>query len=116
MALRKQFRPSLIPAAHPVEIGEVDQRGNEIRVEPQGRAVFRLRRGQLMAPQVQQAEIEMRLGPLGIDHLGSDQFAVGAVQGSRCAGVSACGSTPASARAASMRTARTGSLSSGAAA
>ena len=56
----------------------------------------------------------MRLGPVRIDILGGDEFRSGFDEGGLLRGVSAKRSVPASERAASMRTARTGSPSSGA--
>ena len=55
--------------------------GNKSRVEAQSRPIFRLRLGQLPATHVQQPEIEMSLRPLGIDHLGGDEFRGGLDQG-----------------------------------
>ena len=99
----------------PVEIGEVDERRDEIRVETQCRAIFGLGLGQFPAPQIEQSEIEMRLRPVGIDHLGGDELRSGLDQGRLLrSGVNAKRSVPASTRAASMRTVRTGSLSRGA--
>ena len=79
--LSQQLRPLVIPAARPVEIGEVDEGRDEIRVETQCRAIFRFRFGWLPTPQIQQPEVEVSLRLIGIDHLGSDKLGGGLYQG-----------------------------------
>jgi hypothetical protein len=61
--LPEQLRPLFVLAPCPIEIGEVDEGWDENRIEAQRRAIFLLRLGQLPAPQIQESEIEMRLGP-----------------------------------------------------
>ncbi len=67
--------------AHPVQIGQVQHRRNEIRIETQRRVVFGLRCLRLGAPRIQQAQIEMRLRPIGVDQFGGGQFILGGGEG-----------------------------------
>jgi hypothetical protein len=69
-----------------------------------------------LTPQIQQAEAEVSLRPVGIDRLGGDELRSALTKAVCCSGVSAKRSVPANALAASIRTARTASLSGGAAA
>jgi hypothetical protein len=92
----------LVHTARPIEVGEIDHDGNKSLVEAQSRPTFRLRLGQLPAARVQQPEVEMRLRPLGGDHLGGDEFVVALTKAVCCCGVSDSRSVPANARAASM--------------
>jgi hypothetical protein len=79
--LLQEFRPLVVHAACPVEIGEVDEGRDETRVETQRDTVFLFRLGQLSAPQIQQPEIEVSLRPVGVDHLGVDELRSGLDEG-----------------------------------
>jgi hypothetical protein len=70
---------------------------------------------QLVGPPLscmQQTEVQMRLRAIGIHQLGCNQSSNAAPKARCCSEVIVRGSFPASARAASTRTARTGSVSS----
>ena len=80
--LPEQFRSLFVHAACPIEIGEVDESRDEIRVETQRGTVFLFRLGHLPAPQIQQPKIEVSLRPVGIDHLGGNELGGGLDEGS----------------------------------
>ena len=75
--LAQQLGTLLIHAAHTMEIRKIDHGRNESWVEAQRRPIFLLGFGELLPTHVQQPQIEMRLGPLGIDHLGGDELRCG---------------------------------------
>ena len=72
--LAQKVSAFLVLPAHAVEIGEIDERGRKVRIEAQGRPVVVLRLHWVTELCLDQAEVQMRLRPLGIDHLGLEQF------------------------------------------
>jgi hypothetical protein len=65
----------------PVEIGKIDERRDEIRVETQGGAVFVFGLRQFPPPQIQYPEVEVGLWPVGIDLFRGDELIGGFDQG-----------------------------------
>ena len=110
----QQLRP-LIHAACPVQIGEIDQR-RDAKFGSRRNAVRYSASASVSCPRRRsnKPRFEMCLRPVGIDHLCRDELCRGLTKAVCCSGISAKRSVPANARAASMRTVRTGSLSSGA--
>src|ERR1700724_3834139 len=64
----------------PVEIGEVDRRGRELRVEPQCSFVLRLRFRCAAATGEKIAEGRASLRPVGIEALGGNKFSGGMLE------------------------------------
>jgi hypothetical protein len=52
-----------------VEISQVDQGRNKVRVEPESALKRRLRVGRATEPGVESGQVQVRLGPVGVDYL-----------------------------------------------
>jgi hypothetical protein len=106
----QEFCALVVHSARPVEVRKVDERRDEIRVEPQCGAVFAFRLGQFAAPQIQQAEVEWVSGRSASTFSATTSSAVALTRAVCCSAVNAKRSVLVRARAASIRTARRGSL------
>src|SRR3954469_9630302 len=69
-----------IPAQTPIQIGEVDRRGRKLRVQAESGVVFSLGLWGTAPARVEGAERGTRLGSIGIELLGSDELACGALE------------------------------------
>jgi hypothetical protein len=68
------------PAGGPVEIGEIDRRRNEARVQRERRPELRFGGGGLLLRRVQQGQVHVRLRAVGVELLGGDVLPDGPVQ------------------------------------